>query len=65
MAWKVELSAGAERELIKLDEEHRRRILKFLVEWVSALDDPRSIREPRCKVLGLASSGNIGSASFG
>ncbi len=45
MAWNVELSEGADRELSKLDAQHRRRILKFLHERVARLDDPRSIGE--------------------
>lgn len=43
MAWRVELSAEADRELSKLDPQHSRRILKFLYERVRVLDDPRSI----------------------
>jgi mRNA interferase RelE/StbE len=43
MAWKVELSAEAARELGKLDAQHSRRILKFLNERVATLDNPRSI----------------------
>lgn len=43
MAWKVELSSGADRELNRLDTQHARRILKFLHERVAKLDDPRSI----------------------
>jgi mRNA interferase RelE/StbE len=43
MAWKVELSAEADRELSKLDSQHRTRILKFLGGRVAKLDDPRSI----------------------
>jgi mRNA interferase RelE/StbE len=43
MAWKVELSADAERDLRKLDVQHARRILKFLQERVAKLEDPRSI----------------------
>ncbi len=43
MAWKVELSAQAVRELDKLDAQHSRRILTFLHERVAALDNPRSI----------------------
>jgi mRNA interferase RelE/StbE len=43
MAWKVELSAEADREITRLDPQHRRRILKFLHERVANLDDPRSI----------------------
>lgn len=45
MAWKVELSLRADRELSKLDPKHARRILKFLFERVTMLDDPRSIGE--------------------
>ncbi|HEX5484345.1 MAG TPA: type II toxin-antitoxin system RelE/ParE family toxin [Terriglobia bacterium] len=45
MAWTVELSAGVERELNKLDAQHARRILKFLHERVAKLDDPRSLGE--------------------
>jgi mRNA interferase RelE/StbE len=43
MAWKVELSAAADRELSKLDAQHTRRILTFLHERVAKLDDPRTI----------------------
>jgi mRNA interferase RelE/StbE len=43
MVWKIEFSAEANRELGKLDPQHARRILKFLVERVSRLPDPRSI----------------------
>ncbi len=43
MAWKVELSVEADRELSKLDAPQRTRILKFLGERVAKLDDPRSL----------------------
>ena len=43
MAWKIELSEAADRELTKLDPQHSRRILKFLRERVAKLEDPRSI----------------------
>jgi mRNA interferase RelE/StbE len=43
MAYNVELSAEADRELGKLDAQQARRILKFLHERVARLDDPRSI----------------------
>lgn len=43
MAWSVELSESADRELGKLDVQHRKRILKFLHERVAKLDDPRGI----------------------
>ncbi len=45
MAWKVELSEAAAREIDKLDHPMARRILKFLRERVAQLDDPRSIGE--------------------
>jgi mRNA interferase RelE/StbE len=43
MAYGVELSESADRELGKLDTESRKRILKFLYERLAKLDDPRSI----------------------
>jgi mRNA interferase RelE/StbE len=43
MAWAVELSVAAEREIEKLDPQTARRILRFLHEQVARLDDPRSI----------------------
>lgn len=43
MAWKIEVSPFADRELAKLDPQHSRRILKFLNERIAKLDDPRSI----------------------
>jgi mRNA interferase RelE/StbE len=43
MAWKIEVSPSAERELAKLDAQHSKRILKFLKERLAKLDDPRSI----------------------
>jgi mRNA interferase RelE/StbE len=45
MAWSVELAETAERELAKLDAQHRKRILKFLHQRVATLDDPRGIGE--------------------
>ncbi len=45
MAWRVEFSPAADRELDKLDPQHAKRVLKFLFERVAALDDPRSIGE--------------------
>jgi mRNA interferase RelE/StbE len=43
MAWRVELSPAADRELGKLDPQHSKRILKFLSARLAPLDDPRSI----------------------
>jgi mRNA interferase RelE/StbE len=45
MAWRIELDPAVERELSKLDPPVARRILVFLYERVTVLDDPRSIGE--------------------
>jgi mRNA interferase RelE/StbE len=45
MAWKVELSVEADRQLDKLDPQIAFRILKFLHDRVASLDNPRSIGE--------------------
>lgn len=46
MAWKIELSAEANKQLEKLDRQHNLRILKFLHERLATLDNPRSIGKP-------------------
>ena len=43
MAWKVELSTLAQKNLDQLDPQIASRILVFLQERVAVLDDPRSI----------------------
>jgi mRNA interferase RelE/StbE len=43
MAWNVELSPQADRELRDVDRQHAKRILTFLHERVTKLDDPRSL----------------------
>lgn len=45
MAWKVELSTLAQKNLDQLDPQIARRILAFLNERIAPLDDPRSIGE--------------------
>lgn len=45
MTWIVELDSSAEKELKKLDPQDAKRILRFLFERVSHLEDPRSIGE--------------------
>lgn len=45
MAWRIEFDRAAERELGKLDPQIAKRILLFLRERVSHLEDPRSIGE--------------------
>jgi mRNA interferase RelE/StbE len=43
VAWTVEVSESALRELDKLDPQHARRILKFLDDRVAGSDDPRTV----------------------
>jgi len=43
MAWKVEISPTALKQLNNFDRPDSRRILKFLRERVEKLDDPRTI----------------------
>lgn len=43
MRWKIEIDPAADRELDKLDPQSAKRILKYLHERVSPLEDPRSI----------------------
>lgn len=45
MAWKVELTPLAEKNLAKLDPQIARRILSFLHGRLAVLDDPRSLGE--------------------
>lgn len=45
MAWKVELSRVAEKELDRLDPQVARRILSFLHGRLASLDNPRSLGE--------------------
>ena len=43
MAWKVEISPPALKQLAKLDKPVSRRILKFLHERLEKLDNPRTV----------------------
>ncbi len=45
MAWTIELSDLARKTLAKLDRQAVGRILRFLLDRVRPLDDPRSIGE--------------------
>lgn len=45
MAWQIELSEGAVKNLKQLDHQNARRILSFLHGRVAQLNDPRSIGE--------------------
>lgn len=43
MAWQIEVSETAEKQLAKLDKPVAKRLLSFLHERLASLDDPRSI----------------------
>jgi mRNA interferase RelE/StbE len=43
VAWTVEVSESALRELDKLDPQHARRILKFLQDRVARSENPRTV----------------------
>jgi mRNA interferase RelE/StbE len=45
MAWKIDLSSNALKQLRKLDKPIANRILKFLWGRIEKLDDPRKIGE--------------------
>lgn len=45
MAWQIELTESAEKQLAKLDRPTAKRIRNFLRERLLVLDDPRSIGE--------------------
>jgi mRNA interferase RelE/StbE len=46
MAWTVEVSATATRQLEKLDSQHSKRIVKFVQERLAKLDNPRDLGKP-------------------
>ncbi|ADE15612.1 addiction module toxin, RelE/StbE family [Nitrosococcus halophilus Nc 4] len=46
MAWQIELSGLAQKNLHGLDKQIAERILRFLNDRIAKLDDPRSIGDP-------------------
>jgi mRNA interferase RelE/StbE len=45
MAYRVEVSTDANKQLEKLDRPTRERMIRFILDRLSKLDDPRSIGE--------------------
>jgi mRNA interferase RelE/StbE len=45
MAWRIEFDPAAKKELDKLGHQIAQRIVKFLVERLAPLDNPRSLGE--------------------
>ena len=46
MAWRIELDAGALKDLRALDKEIARRITRFLRERLAQMDNPRVLGAP-------------------
>ncbi|MGH8321769.1 MAG: type II toxin-antitoxin system RelE family toxin [Gammaproteobacteria bacterium] len=46
MAWKIELTGDARKQLRKLDKPVAARIFAFLEQCVAVLDNPRTLGEP-------------------
>lgn len=42
MAWQIDLTETASRQLAKIDKQTAKRITRFLRERIAPLDDPRS-----------------------
>ncbi|WP_082140197.1 type II toxin-antitoxin system RelE family toxin [Desulfovibrio sp. TomC] len=46
MSWKIEFTPEADKALTHLGREAEKRVLKFMRERISKLEDPRTIGEP-------------------
>lgn len=46
MNWKIEFDEKAKNELLKIDHQYRKRILKFIDERLLMSDNPKKIGEP-------------------
>ena len=45
MVWTIEFESAADRDLDKLDPQNAKRILRFLHERLTMVDNPRSLGE--------------------
>jgi mRNA interferase RelE/StbE len=43
LAWRIELTAGAKKQLAKLDHHEAKRLTTFVRERLATLDDPRTM----------------------
>ena len=43
MAWQIEFTPEAEKQLSKIDRQSAKRIIKFLSERIAPADDPRIV----------------------
>ena len=46
MAWRIEFTGSARKQLKKLDKDEARLVLSFLRERVAPLEDPRQLGKP-------------------
>ena len=46
MAWRIETSETAKKQLAKLDQHIQVEILRYLREWIATNEDPRRYGEP-------------------
>jgi mRNA interferase RelE/StbE len=46
LAWQIELTDAALKQLKKLDKSEAKRIIRFLHERVATMDDPRLLAKP-------------------
>jgi mRNA interferase RelE/StbE len=45
MAWRIEYSKAADKEIASLDRQIAQRIVRFMGNRIATLDDPRSVGE--------------------
>ena len=66
MAWRIDLTATAVKQLGKLDKAEAKRITAFLRQRLATLDDPRStgkaLTGPQLARTGATGSGITGSS---
>ncbi len=46
MAWEIEISETARKQLMKIDYQAKKKILKYLKERIAPIADPRSFGDP-------------------
>ncbi len=51
MAWRIEVSDTAKKQLAKLDRQRRAEIIRYLRERIATDEDPRRYGEPLCRDL--------------
>lgn len=52
MAWEIEISETARKQLMKLDHQAKENILKYLKGGIAPTEDPRSFGDPVLSIYG-------------